>query len=235
MGDEIIVHLGAIHFPHGATMHGQQVGLMTRKNLQQRIKLRHGGLLDADACLHRERHLRDGFPEGPQDAVDALRITQQTPACAFVENARCWAAEIEINACHRMFLQFFGGAHQMRHIIADHLQHHWTTRGILRGTAQDFFVQLRVGRDPEILGKADIRAAILMQQMDESMVGHILHRSQSQQGRVLPQLLAEAGRHGSFGGVWQSERWVGSPTPSHSPGREQLSHWQNASGIHRTG
>lgn len=163
-----------------------------------------------------------------------MRITQQTPARAFVENARCGAAEIEINAGHWMLLQLFGGAHQMRHIIADHLQHHWTTRGILRGTTQDFFVQLGVGRDPEILGKAHIRTAILMQQMDESMVGHILHRSQSEQWRVLPELLAEASGHGDFRGVWQRQEAMGKAASLHRPGLRTTVPRQNASGFHRT-
>ena len=158
-------------------MHGEQIEAVSAENLEQFLKTM--GILEAEPGLHGERN-GDRFPQGRQDAMDALRIAQQTAARAFAIHDRGRATEVEINCRDRVSLQLFGPFDQTRNVVAHELSDDRAARRILRDRRKDVGIEMRVGMDAEILRHVEIGAIVSRHELPEREIRHVLHGSKNE-------------------------------------------------------
>ena len=137
-GNEIVVHLSAIHCLHGAAVDGEQIDLVPVDDLQEAVEAL--SVIKAEAHLDREESGHGGA-ERPQNLVDPVRIAQQPAADVFAIDLGCGAAEIEIDAGHRKPQQFAHGAQDVGHALADELGEHRPAGGVVGNGPQDVFLR----------------------------------------------------------------------------------------------
>ena len=154
-------------------MHGDQIDRVLLEKPQQRLENLRS--IETDPRFYREGN-RNCLPQRAEDRVDLFRFAQQSAAGAFSVNDRRGASEVQVDCSHGMLLQFFRGADQGRHIIADHLRHHRPAGRILGNRLQYVAFQPRLGVHPKVFRPIHVRTAVTRHQAPERQVSHVLHR-----------------------------------------------------------
>ena len=191
--DQIVPDPTTVHLDDGAAVYGEEVDRVLLK--QRKKDLDRLLIIESQAGFHGELP-RYCISQGTQDAVDPGKITQESPAGAFAINHGRGATEIQIDGSDGVLLEFLGGAHERRDVVADHLRDDGTTSGVPGDGFEDRFVQSRGRIDPEIFRIVEIRPTIACHEPPERQVRDILHRCQGQNGSAGRNKLLQRHHHG---------------------------------------
>jgi len=121
---------------------------------------------------------------------------QTTAPGAFAIHDRHRAAEVQVDRRNRMLLQLARGADEGRDIVADHLGDDRPPGRVLRDGAEDVRIEPRLGQDPAVFSKINVRVSVTADQAHEAQVRHILHRRERKDGLIAAQQVSEYGVRG---------------------------------------
>ena len=122
----------------------------------------------------------NGVTQRSQNRVDLRHVSQQTATGVLAINHRHRTSEVQIDARHRMLLQFARATNERGNVIPDHLGNRGLTSGVGRDGLQNIRIEERVRIDSEILGEIKVRSAEKRHELPKRKVRNILHRSKRQ-------------------------------------------------------
>lgn len=170
------MHGCLVTFPNGPAVDGEGIDVVFSEDFKEFVELVRG--IVADAGFDGEG-ARNGGAQGADHCVHVLLFPKEAAAGVLAADNGGGAAEVEVDACNGVSLEFPRYSNEGIDVATDKLSKNGALGCVLGDATQDFLFDRVVGVDAKVFSDVVVWSTVSLHDAHERQVGDVLHGCQS--------------------------------------------------------